>query len=238
MSEHAPTDTTTDAVAAPTQDERPAVIPRSRIGLLLSALGGVCLWLSGRMVWVHADVVDDKADVAARTIDGATWAPLIAPGALILLAGVVALLVTRGWVARMVALVMAAVTVATSYPVTMTLINGADPEHAEQLLQSQSASTAALAPHAINSWAEVTSATISMLPVVLAFVGVVLGIIGAVQMWLRPGWKPAGDDAYDTAAQRRERLAAGESAAEDLGDKDLWDSLDAGNDPTDRAARG
>ncbi|WP_165977662.1 Trp biosynthesis-associated membrane protein [Nonomuraea diastatica] len=163
------------------------------------------LWAAGQ-AWVT--VLGDGA--AARAPSGGELSPVLAPVALAGLAGVVAVLATKGAGRRAVGALLA--------------LCGAGAAAATWAALSGDTVIARLREQNVLSGATGLSWEIAPLWPAVTAVGAVLVMAGGVLAVLRGGrW--AGMSA------RYDRAAGGPSARAD--DRTLWDALDRGDDPTD-----
>ncbi|MFT4085698.1 MAG: Trp biosynthesis-associated membrane protein [Gordonia sp. (in: high G+C Gram-positive bacteria)] len=212
-------------------NRRPQII--ALVLLLLAALG---LWWASRMTW--AEVVARNGLSLPRVFEtlGADWSPwLVAVAAAMLAAGAVQFAV-RGWALRLVAILVAIGGVVSAVPAVSLLRDGSDNRYAADVID-------------IPGQYEVTAVVAKTWPGVVVLVSAALAVLGAVAMS-----RAAGDagmsSKYTSPAARREELerkafaeharrkaegdvvgAPAPTAAADS-ERELWDSLDNGIDPT------
>jgi hypothetical protein len=80
------------------------VIRLAQLLLVLSAGG---LWVASRLPWVSVTSFDGLGQPTASTLNGAAWSTALLPMAVLLLAAALAGLAVRGWVMRLVAVLVA-----------------------------------------------------------------------------------------------------------------------------------
>ncbi|MGI9126403.1 MAG: TIGR02234 family membrane protein, partial [Mycobacterium sp.] len=86
-----------------------------RIAQLLLVLAAVALWVASRLTWVQVTSFDELGPPKVLTVTGAGWSTGLLPLALLLLAAALAALAVRGWLLRVVALLMAVACMALGY---------------------------------------------------------------------------------------------------------------------------
>lgn len=80
---------------------------RKIVSALAIGLGGIVLWGSSRMPWLHVEAFDDKSGAKQVDMLGATWSTETTAVALVLIAACAAILVLRRAGRRFVAVVSA-----------------------------------------------------------------------------------------------------------------------------------
>lgn len=204
------------------------------------ALGAAVLWGSTRMAWLSATVGAEQLGTVQRELTGALWAPEAAAIALGLLAMAVVLAFLRGTVARIVAVLGLLLAAAAAVPGLLLLTGGPDQNRVHSIMtttQETARTTGGAASGGLSGvpeWAEVGDTTVHPAGPVIAALGALVGVAGAAAAVIKPAApKPRGDK-YRTPGQLRE--AATDGGGADLSEQDsdrlLWDSLDAGEDPT------
>ena len=199
--------------------------PQSRRGMAVSTilliLAAVALWSASRMAWVEFTAVDELQPPVESSLNGGEWAPASTPLALLLLAGIAAMFAVRGWWVRLVGALLALAGVAVLAQGVLALASGPDP--------SQVWSSAEL-----SAGTEVVAAEILVAPVMFTIVAGLLAIAAAAPLITGRTGRQGLSSAYETPAARKE--AAAQSVAggrdEDLDQRQIWDALDAGADPT------
>lgn len=222
------------------------------LSLLLLALGALALWGSTRLPWIDAVAAADQFGMQERTLTGAKWSPESTAVALGLVATGAVLMFTRGLTARIVAVVAFVLAVLGGLSGAMALVGTPDSDRVHSVLTTSDAvaRTSGVTDDegTVPEWAEITDVETRPAGPALAVAGALLALLGAASAVIRPRPAAPRADKYRTPAQLREDAedaeAGGElaaqndagAAAEELSDEDsdrlLWDSLDAGDDPT------
>ena len=94
-------------------DRRGRLNIRIAQALLVAGAGG--LWAASRLTWVDLRTFDGLGPPKLVTLSGAAWSSALLPLTLVLLATAVAALAVRGWPLRMLAVLVAVVSLATGY---------------------------------------------------------------------------------------------------------------------------
>ncbi len=198
-----------------------------RGALLLLVVAAVLLWGASRLTWVHATISDDLRGTRVQDLTGAQWASGLAPLALAALAAVAAVLAVRGWALRAVAVLLLVIGVAAAWPGVQLWTGGATGGRAAALLDRGSSRVVAEA------------VPLAALP---AVAGAVVLVVAGVLLLRAPVRAGGLSERYQTPAVRRERASrkateqVGPPGAEpdaELAQREIWDALDAGVDPTD-----
>ncbi|WP_127782565.1 TIGR02234 family membrane protein [Rhodococcus sp. X156] len=215
----------TDPNQAPGTDQapEPAAPKAGRSGLrvpaVLLVLGAVALWAASRVQWVQARTEDDLRGVREADLLGSTWAAQLTPLALVLLAGVAAVFALRGLAVRVLALVLLVVAVAAAEPAVVALVGGPSAEHAAELIT----------PPVL---AQQVSTSASVVGPLLALLGALLTVAAAVLLARAPRRAGGLSTRYETPAVQRERATQAAVTDDDVTERQLWDALSAGQDPT------
>lgn len=173
------------------------------------------------MVWVSFTSADGLGEERVVELDGATWAAALTPLALVLVAAIAASFAVKGWLLRVLGVLVALVGVAAAVPVVQLVMSGVSESRAAQLAE-------------LPGRADVRDVQVSYGPAVLTAVGVVLALIAAVALLRRPMRSAGLSSKYDAPAARREAVQrAGDSEDGAPTQRVMWDALDAGDDPTD-----
>ncbi|ADG78657.1 TIGR02234 family membrane protein OS=Tsukamurella paurometabola (strain ATCC 8368 / DSM / CCUG 35730 / CIP 100753 / JCM 10117 / KCTC 9821 / NBRC 16120 /NCIMB 702349 / NCTC 13040) OX=521096 GN=Tpau_2045 PE=4 SV=1 [Tsukamurella paurometabola] len=193
-------------------------------GLLLLAAGAV--WGASRMTWMRVSVNDFLQPGRDVDIAGHTWASALNVLPLVFLAAIAAAIAVKGWARVAVAVVVAAAAIGSAFPALQVLTQEPDVAYIEQILE--------LAPKDI-----VVQADKLVAGPATAVLGGVLAVIAATLL-LR-GQRGGGmDSKYTSPAARRaelEKRVFDDAAAEESSERDLWDALDSGDDPTEGVRR-
>ncbi|MCK0092805.1 TIGR02234 family membrane protein [Rhodococcus sp. F64268] len=199
--------------------DRPVRRRSPTLAALLLVVAATALWASSRMTWVQVDSADGLGADRVTDLDGGTWAAATTPLALALLAAVAAAFAVRGRAVRIVAGAVALVAVAAAIPVVQLFGSGVDPDAAARVAD-------------LPDRATVVATEIFPLPAILAGLGACVALAAAVALWRTPSAQAGLSSKYDAPAARREAAARGAGTDEPLTERTLWDSIDAGHDPT------
>lgn len=210
----------------PTQSEpaaddstRPVRRRSTALAAVLLVVAAAALWASSRMTWVQVDSADGLGTDRITDLDGGTWAAATTPLALALLAAVAAAFAVRGRAVRIVAGAVALVAVAAAIPVVQLFTSGVDPDTAQQVAE-------------LPGRAAVVATEVFPLPAILAGAGACVALAAAVALWRTPSAQAGLSSKYDAPAARREAAVRSAEADEPVSERTLWDSIDAGHDPT------
>jgi len=88
------------------------VIRLAQLLLIVSALG---LWVASRLPWVSVGSSDGLGQPTTTTLNGAAWSNALLPLAVLLLAAALAGLAVRGWLLRVVSVLVALVSLLLAY---------------------------------------------------------------------------------------------------------------------------
>ncbi|MEV0252366.1 TIGR02234 family membrane protein [Nocardia sp. NPDC050712] len=211
------------------EPDRPA--PRNagvRLPLVLMALAAALMWGSSRMTWVTVSSSDGLTEPRTNELNGGVWFGALTPLALVLLAGMAAVLATRGWPRRLIGVLVGLVAAVTAVPSFALLTGSGD-------LEKRAAALAELPARAT-----VTAASTAPLPSVLALLAALAAFGASVLLARMPRDTAQLSGKYDNPVARRE--AATEEVSKQrtadkpdgaLSERVLWDALDAGTDPTE-----
>lgn len=196
-----------------------------RIAQLLLVLAGLGLWVGARLPWVTLSSFDGLGQPKSVTLSGGTWSTALLPFALLLLAAAVAALAVRGWPLRLLAVLVAATSAGTGYLAISQWVVPDVALRAADVAQVPVASLTACDRQYVG--AGVTGAA------------AVCALVAAVLLLRSAATGKAATAKYVAPAARRSaaRDEAPESAepAPDMSERMIWDALDEGRDPTDRA---
>lgn len=195
--------------------------------LLLVAAAGA-LWTASRLPWVIVHSFDGLGPPKAVTLSGASWSTALLPLALLMVATAVAAVAVRGWPLRLLAGLLAAASFAIGYlgislwALPDVAVRGADLAHIPLV------SLVGSERHYWGALAAVMAALCALIAAVLLIRAA--SISGAdresTTKYAAPGARRSmarGDDG-DPAAQ-----------VGGMSERMIWDALDEGRDPTDRA---
>lgn len=146
----------------------------TRIAQLLLVLGAAVLWVASRLTWVDVQSFDGLGQPKTSTLTGAQWSTALIPLALLVLAAAVAVLAVRGWLLRILAVLMAAASAAMAYlAITLWVVVDIAPRAAD-LAEVRVADLTGTTRH-------FTGAVLTLVAAVLALVGAVLLMRSAVK---------------------------------------------------------
>ncbi len=182
---------------------------RSAVGALVVAAG--MLWAASRLTWVRVESSDGLSVERTSAVLGSTWAPTQTPIALVLVAAVAATLAVKGFALRLVGFVVAVLAVIAAVPAIAALSGAATPERAARFAE-------------LPERATVDAVHTAAFGPVLTLVAVAVAL-GAALVLLRTRIARGLSGKY---VRRAYREAVDEPASE----RELWDALDAGADPT------
>ncbi len=205
------------------------------IASLLLILAAAALWSSSRMTWADVLATDGLSLPRVFVVRGADWSPWLTGVAALFGAGVIAQFAVRGWVLRVVALIIAIAGLLSAIPAISLIRDGDDDLYASTRID-------------IPGRYEIEAVTAKMTPGYLLIAGAICAVVAAVLL-MRGAAARGMSSKYSSPAARQEelekkvfaererRLAAGEDVdapgAADGNERLMWDSLDSGVDPTD-----
>ena len=200
------------------------------IAQLLLVVAAGALWAASRLPWVVIRSFDGLSPPKEVTLSGASWSTALLPLALLLLATAVAVLAVRGWPLRVLAGLVALVSLAVGYlgislwVLPDVAVRGADVAHI---------SIMSLVGSERRYWGAV--------PAVLAAVCTLVAAVLLMRSVSMLGSDRSGATKYAGPATRRSIARredpAGamleESGTPEMSERMIWDALDGGRDPTD-----
>ncbi|WP_084655046.1 TIGR02234 family membrane protein [Nocardia altamirensis] len=201
--------------------------------LVLLACAAAALWGASRMTWVTVTSSDGLTEPRTDHLNGGVWFGALTPLALVLLASIAAVLATRGWLRRILGVLIALVAAVAAVPAFALLTNsGKIAERAARLAE-------------LPARAQVGEATTAALPAVLALLGALAAFAAGALLTRMPQGTARLSGKYDNPVSRRaaaaeqvsqqQRTEAATPGAGQLSERVLWDALDAGTDPTEDA---
>ena len=208
---------------------------KSVLASLMLAGGAVALWVSSRLAWLTVTADDDKAGTKTVTIHGASWSTELIAAAIMLAAAAIAGLILRRAGRRIVGGLAAVVAAAGGWFILQVLVGGTPDAQRALAILSTNNTTSATKGAQLTSWAQITAIDVNTPPVILALIGVAIGLVGGVILAAYPGVDGPKRTQYERKQRRTAHIAA-ELAAEPDSGRVLWDAIDADIDPTDDAA--
>ncbi|WP_459550180.1 TIGR02234 family membrane protein [Nocardia sp. X0981] len=190
--------------------------------LVLLAVGAAALWGSSRLTWVTVISADGLTEPRTDALNGGVWFGALTPLALVLLAAVAAVLATRGWVRRLVGVLVALIAAVSAVPALALLTgSGATEQRAADLAE-------------LPGRAQVTELVTANGPAALTLAGALAAFGAGLLLARMPAEARQLSGKYDNPATRK--AAATQAVREPTGgplpERVLWDALDAGADPT------
>ncbi|MEU2120758.1 TIGR02234 family membrane protein [Nocardia niwae] len=224
--------TDTEAPGGESAPRRP--YPVAPVALL--AVAAAALWASSRMTWVTVTSSDGLTQPRTDHLNGGVWFGALTPLALVLLASIAAVLATKGWLRRVVGVLIALVAAVAAVPAFALLTHsGKTAERAATLAE-------------LPARAQVETATTSAFPAVLALLGAIAAFCAGALLARMPVEAARLSGKYDNPVFRRAAASAevtqrrarpaDDASAPQLSERVLWDALDAGTDPTDGPVAG
>ncbi|GAB3126812.1 TIGR02234 family membrane protein [Tsukamurella serpentis] len=187
----------------------------------LLALAAGAVWGASRMTWMNVQVADGLSPQRAMALAGHTWAPALSALPLVFLGAILAGPALKGWARGAVAVVVAAAAIGTGYPALQVLTQEPDVRYTETILDL------ANKDYIAETDKVVTGPLVAILGALLA--------VAAAALLMRGLRKGGMGDKYQSPAARRadlERKVFDDAEVEKSSERDLWDALDVGDDPT------
>jgi len=186
-----------------------------RLAQLLLVVAALGLWVASRLPWVSVGSSDGLGQPTTTTLNGAAWSNALLPFAVLLLAAALAGLAVRGWLLRVVAVLVALVCLLLGYlGISLMVMPDVAPRAAEV--------AGIPVMNLVASQRYLTGAVVTLAVAVAALVAATL-MTRAASTETRQAAKYAGPTGL-----RDDEDAAAMSA------RGMWDALDEGLDPTDR----
>ena len=195
-----------------------------RVAQLLLVLAAIGLWVASRLPWVSVRTFDELGPARTTTLSGGVWSTALVPFAVLLLAAAVAALAVRGWLLRLLALLVALISAGTGYlAITLWTI----PDVAPRAANLVDARVLSLVGSSRQYWGAVVT------------LGAALAALAAALLLMRVAVKGSTQaDKYATPPRRRAVAVRGQSRGT-MSERMMWDALDEGDDPTrDSASEG
>ncbi|OBK99577.1 TIGR02234 family membrane protein [Mycobacterium sp. 1165178.9] len=203
-----------------------------RIAQLALVVAAGTLWVASRLPWVVIRSFDGLGPPKQVTLAGAAWSTALLPLALLLLAAAVAAIAVRGWLLRALAGLLAVISLAVGYlGVSLWVL----PDVAVRGAELAHISVMSLVGSERRYW----GAGITVVAAACTLVAAVLLMRSASDS----GSARSSAMKYATPATRRSiarRKQADGAMLEEpetpgMSERMIWDALDEGRDPTDRA---
>ncbi|ORV82661.1 hypothetical protein AWC11_01935 [Mycobacterium interjectum] len=215
-------------------EARPARAGRVTIVVaqLLLVVAAAALWVASRLPWVVVRSFDGLGQPKQATLSGATWSSALLPLALLMLATAVAALAVRGWPLRVLAGLLAVASLAVGYlgvslwVIPDVAVRGADLAHIPVMFL-------------VGSERRYWGAGIAVAAAVCTLAAAVL-LMRSAKLARESATKYAAPATRRSNARREDAGGAMLEGSEkpensDMSERMIWDALDEGRDPTDRA---
>jgi uncharacterized membrane protein (TIGR02234 family) len=205
-------------MADPEPDRRPRRLIRA--AQLLLVVAAAALWVSSRLPWVVIRSFDGLGQPKTTSLSGADWSTALVPLALVSGAAAIAAVAVRGWPLRVLAVLVAAASLATGYLAISLWAVREVAVRAADLAQVPIWSLVGSERHYVGA--------------AITLVAAVCTLVGAALLMRAAASARAETTKYATPATRRS-AARGDQEPTAMSERVLWDALDEGRDPTDRA---
>lgn len=182
--------------------------------LLLISAGG--LWVASRLPWVSVTSFDGLGQPKTSTLNGAAWSTALLPMAVLLLAAALAGLAVRGWVLRVISVLLAVVCLGLGY-LGLSLI----------VMPDVGPRGAALAEVPIFTLVASQRYLAGAIVTLVVAAGVLAAAVAMMRAAVKEGGKATSAAKYSLARPE----------AEGLSERGIWDALDEGMDPTGDATQ-
>lgn len=190
-----------------------------RVGQLLLVISAIGLWVASRLPWAAITSSDGLGQPKTSTLNGATWSNALVPMAVLLLAAAVAGLAVHGWGLRVVAVLVAAVSLVLGYLGVSLIVMPDIAPRAAELAQVPVASLVGSERHSLGAVVTLAAAACTLL--------------AAVLMMRSAGTARQAAAKYAAPGARRAVAKGGE-----VSERTMWDALDEGHDPTESNTEG
>jgi uncharacterized membrane protein (TIGR02234 family) len=186
-----------------------------RVAQILLLISAGALWVASRLPWVSVTSFDGLTHPTTATLTGAQWSTALLPMAVLLGAAALAALAARGWLLRVVALLLAAVCLALGYlGVSLITIPDVAPRGAE------------LAGVKIATLVD----SARYLPGAVVTLAAAVGALAAAVLLMRAAGLAAHQ--ADRSTKYTAPGAGRSSEPDQLSERGIWEALDEGRDPT------
>ncbi len=186
-----------------------------RLAQILLLISAGALWVASRLPWVSVTTFDGLTHPQTSTLNGAAWSTALLPMAVLLGAAALAALAARGWLLRVVAVLLGAASLLLGY-LGVTLIGMPD-------VALRGAELAGV-PVATLVDSE------RYLPGALVTLAAAVGALAAAVLLMRAAVRQTQE--ADPSVKYTAPGAAGGSGPDPMSERGMWDALDQGRDPT------
>jgi uncharacterized membrane protein (TIGR02234 family) len=187
------------------------VIRIAQLGLVLAA---AALWVASRMTWVDVTSFDGLGQPRTVALSGGSWATALVPLAILLLATAVAALAVRGWPLRALAVLAAIASAGMAYLAVSLWVVRDVGVRASHLAEAPVADLVGAQRHYAGAVVTVAAAVVTLVCAALLLRSASKETSGVARYGRRPAVRP-------------------DRTADAMSERQLWDALDEGRDPTD-----
>jgi len=191
-----------------------------RVGQLLLVVAAVGLWVAARLSWVTVTSADGLGQPKTSTLTGGTWSNALIPMAVLLLAAAIAGLAVHGWGLRVVAVLVALVSLVLGYLAVSLVVM---PDVAPRAIELAQVPVTAL----VSSQRHYLGAGLTAGAAIMA-------LLAAVLLMRSAGSARHTAAKYAAPAARRSAARTGDAVSE----RGMWDAIDEGRDPTENKIEG
>jgi uncharacterized membrane protein (TIGR02234 family) len=188
----------------------------AQLGLVSAA---AALWIASRMTWVEVTSFDGLGQPRTTGLSGGSWSTALVPLAVLLLATAVAALAVRGWPLRVLAVLAAITSAGTAYLAIGLWVIRDVGVRASNLADAPVADLVGTQRH--YGGAVITAAAAA---VTLACAALLL--------------RSATKDRSGAARYARRGAVLADEPQDAMSERQLWDALDEGRDPTNTDNKG
>ena len=182
----------------------------AQLGLVLAA---AALWVASRMTWVDVTSVDGLGQPRTTALSGGSWSTALVPLAVLLLATAVAALAVRAWPLRVLAVIAAITSAGMAYLAITLWVMRDVAVRASHLADAPVADLVATQRHYGGA-------------VITAVASVVTLVCAALLL------RSATKERSGAARYARRSAVSTDKDDDALSERQLWDALDEGLDPT------
>ncbi|WP_006246921.1 TIGR02234 family membrane protein [Mycolicibacterium tusciae] len=182
----------------------------AQLGLVLAA---AALWGASRMTWVDVTSFDGLGQPRTATLSGGSWSTALVPLAVLLLATAIAALAVRGWPLRMLAVLAAVTSAGMGYLAISLWVTRDVGVRASNLADAPVADLVGTQRHYGGAVITVVAAVVTLACAVLLL-------------------RSATKERSDATRYARRTAAQADEPDDAISERQLWDALDEGLDPT------
>lgn len=183
----------------------------AQLGLVLAAAG---LWGASRMTWVDVTSFDGLGQPRTIALSGGSWSTALVPLAVLLLATAVAALAVRGWPLRALAVLAAIASAGMAYlAISLWLVRDVG-VRASDLADAPVADLVGTQRHYGGALVTAMAAVVTLVCAVLLL-------------------RSASRNISGVARYARRTAVPADKSDDAMSERQLWEALDEGRDPTD-----